>query len=164
MRLIVSYIFLIESLIISLNKSYGITENKLCKQFVGERRLKRCAKADAEKAFADILEMNEDILETFAADNVMYNYSTESQNFSQNSSNISEHLLSDQDIQLFGEISDDDDSNNKYLYVRRELLEVNIGSDGSSSNENEENDDKEEVRFKQWLREWNLKQHYSARE
>lgn len=41
--------------------------------------------------------------------------------------------------------------------MKRDLLEVNMESDGSSSDENGEDDDEEQVRFKQWLREWNLK-------
>lgn len=55
----------------------------LHKRSIGERRLRRCAKAEAEKVFAHILE-DDDILKIIAADNIM-NCSSENQDISQDS-------------------------------------------------------------------------------
>ncbi|CAL1671975.1 unnamed protein product [Lasius platythorax] len=127
----------------------------LHKRSIGERRLKRCAKAEAEKVFAHILEDDKDILKMIAADSII-NCSSENQDMSQDSMNISEYAHNNEDLQLSRQVYINDNKS-EYIYVRRDLL-ASIESDGNSSDEDEEdNDEDEQMKFRQWLREWNLK-------
>lgn len=86
-----------------------MADNTLHKPFVGERTLRRCAKVEAKQTFVDVLEIDENVLEAFAIDNVM-NCFNENQNKNQNCSqnainNVIESVHSSE--QLSGEISDD---------------------------------------------------------
>lgn len=94
----------------------------LHKRSIRERTLRRCAKAETEKVFADILD---DILKTITGDSI--NFSFEHQDISQDSiNNISESTHSDEDLQF--SINDNNneysinDNNNEYTYVIRDLL------------------------------------------
>ncbi|XP_039301708.1 uncharacterized protein LOC113005255 isoform X2 [Solenopsis invicta] len=140
----------------SLNNEYIVfyEMTELHKRSIGERRLRRYAKAEADKIFAHILEDDEDILNVITADSVINSHET--QDISQDSiNNISESAHSNENLQLSRQINDD--NNSEYVCMRHDLL-ASIESDSNSSDEDEEdNDEDNQVNFRQWLREWNLK-------
>lgn len=95
------------------------------KRSIGERRIRRYAKAEVEKLFADIEDNDilDDILEEAAINNAT-NFSIDNQDISISSvNNISESEHSNENLQLSRQMNDDEVNE---FYVRRDLLQANI--------------------------------------